>query len=159
MFKKRKKVIYPRHGAGQIIDEYKEEIDDGQEKYYKIKFFNSPVTISVPVKKAEEMGLRLPLSKYKLRKELKKLGKKVKIDDSIMKNLDDISKEKLLSGKLEDGIELINLFNSLAKKKEKENKNFSYSASQRLETAVNFLKSEIELVLGKNAVSRYNLLA
>jgi hypothetical protein len=61
------------------------------------------------------------------------------------------------TGKIEDAINLVNLLKSLAKQKEEENKNFSYSYSDRLEIAVDFIKSEILLVLGKNALKKYML--
>jgi CarD family transcriptional regulator len=155
MFRKREKVVYPRHGAGKIIDKYETKVGDEKNDYYKVEFFNSKVDISIPVDKAKELGLREPNSKYKIKKILKKLGKKVTITNKLIKALDIIAKEKLMSGKLEDTVELINMLNSLANKKEKENKNFSYSASQRLEMAREFLLSEVELVLGKKAAERF----
>lgn len=157
MFKKREKVVYPRHGAGKIIDKYEAQVNGEKNEYYKIEFFNSPINLSVPIENAREMGLRNPVSKYKLRKALKGLWKRAKITDSTMKSLDDISKEKLASGEIEDAVSLVNILKSLARKKEEESKNFSYSASQRLETAISFISSEVELVLGRKALSYYDL--
>jgi len=158
MFKVRDYVVYPKYGVGKVIKKTSEKIGKKKEKkYYRIKFLNSPLTISVPIKKAEELGLRYPLSKYSLRKELKKMKNRVKITKTTLKTLDTFAREKLNSGTVEDAIKLINLLKSIAHKKEKENKNFSYSASQRLEIATNFLKSEIEHVLGPKAVSHYPL--
>ncbi len=155
MFKKGEKVVYPRHGAGKIIAI--EKIGEDNEKYYKIKFFNSSVLVSVPVKKAEEMGLRRPMTKKELTKALRSLGEKIKITKKTLVTLDAVSREKLASGKVEDMVYLVNLLKSLAKQKEEENKNFSYSYSDRLEIAHDFLKSEIELVMGKNAIKKYPL--
>ncbi|MFX1537551.1 MAG: hypothetical protein ACFFDI_25390 [Promethearchaeota archaeon] len=83
----------------------------------------------------------------------------MKITENVIKNLDEISKEHLLSGDFEDAIYLYNLLTSLARKKAKENKNFSYSATQTNETVLNFIYSEVELVLGAKAVQRYKALA
>jgi len=157
MFKVRDYVVYPKYGVGKVIKKTEEVVGKKERKYYKIEFINSPLTISVPINQSDELGLRYPLSKYSLRKELKKLSKTVKITKSTLKTLDLFAKEKLNSGTVEDAIELVNLLKSLASKKEKENKNFSYSATQRLEIAVNFLKSEVEHVLGTKAISHYDL--
>lgn len=158
MFRKGEKVIYPKLGAGKIVDKYKEKLDDESKMYYKIQLFDSLVTVSLPIDEAENLGLRTPMSKSGLRNVLKRLNTYVTVAEDTLKNLDEISREKLKSGKAEDAVALVNLLKSLARKKEKENKNFSYSSSQRLETALNFIKSETLLVLGKNAVARYSLL-
>lgn len=157
MFKVRDYVVYPKYGVGKVIKKTEEKVGKKERKYYKIEFLNSPLTISVPINQSDELGLRYPLSKYSLRKELKKLRRTVKITKSTLKTLDFFAREKLNSGTVEDAIKLVNLLKSISDKKEKENKNFSYSATQRLEIAVNFLKSEIEHVLGTKAISHYDL--
>ncbi|MDD3648245.1 MAG: CarD family transcriptional regulator [Candidatus Dojkabacteria bacterium] len=157
MFKRGEKVVYPRHGAGKVEQITTENVGDQTLKYYKIKFFNSPVTVSVPIEKAAELGLRPPLSRASTRKALRELNKRIRINKKTLVTLDNISREKLNSGRLEDAIELVNLLRSLAKQKEEENKNFSYSYSDRLEVASEFIKSEIVLVLGKNALKRHEI--
>lgn len=155
MYKKGEKIIYPKHGAGQI-DQIVDEIITGRKvKYYKISFFNSPISISIPVNRAEELGLRYPNKRREIKSKLKNLHSIIKINKKTLVSLDTVSKEKLGSGKMEDAIYLINLLKSLAKQKEEENKNFSYSYSDRLEIAQDFIKSEIELVLGKRALAKY----
>jgi len=157
MFKKRQKVVYPRHGAGKIVDVYKQSIGEEKKPYYKIEFLDSTVSVSIPVDSALEMGLREPASRTALLRELRNLNKRVKITRDTLTTLDFAAQERLKSGKIEDAILLVNTLRSLAKQKEKENKNFSYSASQRLEIALNFIKSEVELVLGKTAIKKYDL--
>ncbi|MBN2016327.1 hypothetical protein JW766_05875 [Candidatus Dojkabacteria bacterium] len=157
MFKKGEKVIYPKHGAGKIIGIIEQDIGGKKLKYYKISFLNSSIDVSIPIEKAEELGLRRPLTKRVLTDALKKLNKRTHINKKTLITLDIVSKEKLGSGKLEDVIDLVNLLRSLAKQKEEENKNFSYSYSDRLEIAIEFIKSEIEQVLGKSALKKYHL--
>ena len=157
MFKKREKIVYPRHGAGKVIDKFETQINGEKRKYYKLEFFDSPVDISIPIEDAEELGLRSPTSKYSLRKALRSLGTRVKIIDKLMRDLDNIYIEKIKSGDIDDAIYVVNLLRSLSAKKEKESKNFSYTASQRLDTALEFIRSEVALVLGKGAVKRYDL--
>jgi CarD family transcriptional regulator len=157
MFKKGNKIVYPKHGTGKIIDILMQKIGKEEQKYYKITFFNSPVIVFVPVGTAEELGLRYPLSKTELKKAMKRLNDKIAIDRKTLITLDAITKKKLTSGRIEDVIELVNILKSLAKQKEEENKNFSYSYSDRLEIALDFIKSEISLVLGENALKRYEI--
>lgn len=156
-YRKGEKVVYPRYGAGKIEEIHTEALNDKKQKYYRIQFLNSPVTVSIPIDKADEMGLRSPLSKTELRKALKGLNKKVRINKKTLVSLDVTSKQKLNSGTIEDVIELVNLLKSLAKQKEEENKNFSYSYSDRLEVSLEFIKSEVGLVLGKKAIEKYKL--
>lgn len=156
-FKKGEKVVYPKHGAGKIVDVYTEHINGSDEPYLKIEFFNSPSKVSVPIAKAEELGLRYPLAKKELVSALKQLNKMRKIDKKILVSLDLMSKEKMNSGKTEDAVELISILKSLAKQKEEENKNFSYSYSDRLDVIYEFIRSEVELVLGKTALKKYDL--
>ncbi|MFC1780480.1 CarD family transcriptional regulator [Patescibacteria group bacterium] len=157
MFKRSEKVIYPKHGAGKIVKVQEETIGDKKSKYYKIQFLNSSVTVLVPIDRAKELGMRYPLSRRGTKEVLNKLNRKVKIDRKTLTTLDAISKERLGSGKLEDVVSLVNLLRSLAKQKEEENKNFSYSYSDRLEIAMDFIKSEAEIVLGKKAAEKYDL--
>jgi CarD family transcriptional regulator len=154
MFKKGEKVVYPKHGAGKIVEVYKEKVGSKEKQYYRIQFLNSSTTVSVPKDNAKGLGLRHPLSKSRLRDTVRRLGKKVKITRNTLVTLDSVSKEKLNSGKAEDVVELVNLLKSLAKKKEEENKNFSYSYSDRLEVALDFIRSEVALVLGENVAKR-----
>lgn len=154
-FRKGSEVVYPKHGAGKIVAKTTETIGGEELEYFKVEFLKSPTTVSIPVEKAEEMGLRRPLEEKELKKELKNIGKRVKITKKTLKTIDATSKEKLESGKLEDIIDLVNLLRSIARKKEKENKNFSYSYSTRLEISIDFILSEIETVLGKRAVDEY----
>lgn len=153
--RKGSEVVYPKHGAGKIVAKTTETIGGEKVEYFKVEFLKSPTTVSVPVEKAEEMGLRRPLKEKELKKELRNIGKKVKITKKTLKTIDATAKEKLASGKVEDIIDLVNLLRSIARKKEKENKNFSYTYSTRLEIAVDFILSEIETVLGKRAVDEY----
>ena len=157
MFRKGEKVVYPKHGAGKIISIYREKIEGKPKCYLRIKFFNSPATVSVPVEGAKRLGLRYPLSRVALKEALGNLNKKVKIGKDTLVTLDKISREKLNSGRIDDVIDLVNILRSLAKKKEEENKNFSYSYSDRLDIALDFIKSEAGLVLGKGVLKKYNL--
>ena len=156
-FKKGDKVVYPKHGAGKVIKVYDEVFAGVTQKYYKIGFIKSPTTVSIPVEKAEELGLRAPLTRKELLNTLKIYNTQVNISRKTLMTLDAVSKLKLISGKIEDVIDLVNLLRSLAKQKEEENKNFSYSYSDRLEIAMEFIESEVEMVLGKSALKKLEI--
>ena len=157
MFRKGQQVIYPKHGAGKIIAIQEESISGVKKKYYKIQFLNSQVMVSIPRDNAVQLGLRCPLTKSAIKKALNKLNTECKVNKRTLINLDNLSRDKLNSGKLEEVIDLVNLLQSLAKHKEEENKNFSYSYSNKLEIALDFIKSEVILVLGKSALKEYDL--
>lgn len=156
-FKKKDIVVYPRHGAGRISKVYTENINETELKYFDIEFFNSSISISVPVHRAEELGLRYPVSKAELSKSLKNLGKRKKLNPEILADIEELTKEKLRSGNIEDAIELVNIIQSHAKKKEKENKKISFTESKSLEAAIQFISSIVEAVLGSKAVDKYIL--
>ena len=157
IFKKKENIVYPRHGAGKVIDICTQIVAGAKQKYYRLTFLNSSVTISVPVSNASKLGLRHPRSKTNVKKILSTLGNRRRISSNTLKQLDTITKENLDSGGLEDAVILVNILKSLAKQKEEENKNFSYSYSTRLEVSMDFIRSEALLVLGKRAIEKYGL--
>ena len=74
-FKVKDQVVYPLHGVGVIEDTYeKEGIQTDRTKYYKVKLKESGMTISVPAKNAEFMGLRKIIKKQDVSSVLKTLG-------------------------------------------------------------------------------------
>lgn len=145
MFKKGDDIIYPVYGAGKIIDIYQEEIDGEASQYYKIELAESKMSVSLPVDRATELGLRYPLSKAEFEKMLAKLEGEFEVDKEIFSNLDAFGKEKLNTGKVSDVIDLIHAL----KGKKAERDRLSFNENKRLETAMNFLKSEAELVFGE----------
>ena len=51
-------VVHPAHGAGTIIDIQEHEIIEGLSRYYVIEFSENNLTVSVPVRRTEQIGLR-----------------------------------------------------------------------------------------------------
>jgi CarD family transcriptional regulator len=60
------KVVHPKFGAGQIIDEKHRELVEGFEHYFVIKINSTGATAYVPVGKMEDLGVRLVMSRPKL---------------------------------------------------------------------------------------------
>jgi len=157
MFKKGERIIYPIYGAGKIADLYETDFNEEPLKYFRIEFDNTPLSVSVPVDNAEILGLRKPHSKRDLKKMLKSLNKTVRLDTRTMRNVNVTSQEKIDTGKVADVIGAINLLSSVKKKSIRDGKNFSYTSARLLESATQFLTSEVKIVLGKEFAKELEL--
>jgi CarD family transcriptional regulator len=60
------KVMHPRFGAGQITGEEHRELVAGFKHYYVIEVVGSKATAYVPIRKMDELGVRLVMSSGKL---------------------------------------------------------------------------------------------
>ena len=58
MYKVGDTIIYPIYGCGKIRNIYKEKLDTVEEEYYELEFPDTNISISIPVNKAKELGLR-----------------------------------------------------------------------------------------------------
>ena len=56
------KVMHPNFGAGQITGEEHRELVDGFKHYYVIKVVESRATAYIPIRKMDELGVRLVMS-------------------------------------------------------------------------------------------------
>ncbi len=61
-FKVGDRVVYPHHGAAVIEKKEKREIDGAKTEFFVLRMANNDLVISVPVAKAEEVGMRPPIS-------------------------------------------------------------------------------------------------
>lgn len=154
LIKKNTTIIYPIYGVGKVIDVFDKEMDGKKIRYYKMTFQDSSMTIQLPIEKAETLGLRQPLSRAKLQAELKKLNTNLKVDRKRLGDIENKVKIKLNSGKFEDVIEVINLIIAIGRRRREEGRNLSYTSWSALESAAEFLKSEVTLVLGEKAYKK-----
>jgi CarD family transcriptional regulator len=60
------KIIHPRFGAGEIVDEEHRELVDGYNHYCVIRVHRTGATAYVPKDKMTELGVRLVMSQSKL---------------------------------------------------------------------------------------------
>ncbi len=67
------KVVHPRHGFGQIIRLESLDLVEGFERYYVIEVPDQGLTLHVPVRKMEELGVRPVMSRAKLSRVLETL--------------------------------------------------------------------------------------
>jgi len=59
------KIVHPSYGAGAITDIAKKQIGDEQRIYYIIELLMQEGTLMVPVSRADDVGLRLPMQATK----------------------------------------------------------------------------------------------
>ncbi len=62
MFKTGSLIAHPSHGAGTLVDIQKAEVEGIERSYYCIELVNDGSTLMIPVKRAEETGLRPVMS-------------------------------------------------------------------------------------------------
>ncbi len=156
MFKKGEFVIYPKYGSSKIRRVYKEKVGGEDKDYYELIFENT-LTVSIPVDSAEKMGMRYPVSKKELEKALKELKRKVKIDPDLSSKLSEVSKEKLSTGMIGDAVELIGILQTMSKKRKDDNKPLDLTERDNLRSAIEFVKSEVVVVLGEKALNKYEI--
>ena len=63
MFKPGDKVVYPHHGAAVIVKKQKKKAFGENTEYLVLEMAHGELTLSVPVDKAEEVGMRWPIDK------------------------------------------------------------------------------------------------
>jgi CarD family transcriptional regulator, regulator of rRNA transcription len=62
-FRVKDRVVYPHHGAAIIEDTEKRIMPDGEEKdFFVLHMTHGDLVLKVPVDKAEEIGMRYPIS-------------------------------------------------------------------------------------------------
>jgi CarD family transcriptional regulator len=70
------KVVHPHHGPGWIAGITQREILDGVKRYYVIEVPGQGLTVHIPVRKADEVGVRPAMSPSRLLRVLSVLGGK-----------------------------------------------------------------------------------
>lgn len=58
MFRKGQAIVHPGHGAGKIVAVQTMEVAGNKNKYYQIELISGNGTLMIPVKQANEIGLR-----------------------------------------------------------------------------------------------------
>ena len=64
------KVVHPRRGPGRIIDVERQEFLEEEKRYYVIDMPANSMTVRIPVRKVEEVGLRPAMTGEKLARVL-----------------------------------------------------------------------------------------
>ena len=67
MFQLGEAVVHPGHGPGNVVDIERLSLSDSDKRYYKIRLIDETETIIwVPVRDAEEKGVRCPVPRSRL---------------------------------------------------------------------------------------------
>jgi len=60
------RVVHPHHGPGRIASVERKEFMDGAKRYYVVEIPGQGLTVYIPVRRADEVGVRpaMPLSRF-----------------------------------------------------------------------------------------------
>ena len=146
MFKIGDKIVYPMHGAGEIVGIEEREILGNVHKYYIMRLPINDLKVMVPVKNAEEIGVRDISDIETMEKVLETLKSKVEI--SMPKNWNRryrFNLDKIKSGNLTEIADVVRSLENLDREK-------SLSTGERkiLIEAKQIIVSEMVLVFEKN---------
>ena len=76
-FKVGDRVVYPHHGAAVITKKEKRKAPTGEQKdYLVLRMAHGEMTLAVPVDKAEEVGMRPPISEADVEDLFRLIGKR-----------------------------------------------------------------------------------
>ncbi len=92
------KIVYPRHGVGRIVGIEDLNLVEGFERYYVIEIPNQHLIVRVPIRKMEELGVRLVMSHEKLLSVLETLGSEPHLLSDDYRERQDWVRERLETG-------------------------------------------------------------
>ena len=75
-FKVGDRVVYPHHGAAVIKKKVKRELQGETKEYFVLEMVHGELTLSVPIDKAEEVGMRPPISEADVEDLFRLIGKR-----------------------------------------------------------------------------------
>ena len=118
------RVVYPHHGAAGIKKKETREVFGEKLEYFVLHMAHGDLTLSVPVDKAEEVGMRPPISEEDVEDVLRLLAKRDVREPSNWSRRFKNHQEKLKSG---DVYQVAEVVRNLAAR----NRDASLSAAER----------------------------
>jgi CarD family transcriptional regulator len=97
-FKVGDRVVYPHHGAAVIKKKESRVVNEEKVDYFVLQMAHGDLTLSVPVNKADEVGMRPPISVEDVEDVLRLLGKRDVREPSNWSRRFKNHQEKLKSG-------------------------------------------------------------
>lgn len=94
------KVVHPHYGPGRVTRIEHREILNGKKRYYVIEIPQGALTVYVPRRKMDEVGVRAAMSRAKLRSVLDKLGSRPRRLPEDYKERQEEIWEKLKTGRV-----------------------------------------------------------
>ena len=138
-------VVYPHHGAGQVIKKEQKEILGEARQYLTIKILHNDMTVMVPCENAGKAGLRRVIDEDTVKKVLSVLSDDV---SEMPKNWNRRFKHNRDKIKTGDIMELAEVVRNLAIREQ--DKGLSTGEKQMYTRAKKILASELMYALDKN---------
>ena len=132
-YKEGDRIVYPAHGLGIVMRIENQEFAGMSTTYYFVHFPSLDMDILVPVKSADDMGIRPPATRDELEKALSLLGEKRSMGSSDWKQRQARQQELLKAGSVESVALLVNLLYNRQKTRDlpiQERKIFDTALSQ-----------------------------
>ena len=141
IFKKGDKVAHPIFGVGNIANIEEKNILDKSEKYYILDLAINQMTLMIPIRKANDIGLRRIVSKKKIPEVLEILSCKMDDMEQDYKSRIKSQMEMVDSGNLKKVAQVVRNYN-----RRKKTDTLSATEKSLLERAKKILTSEIKAV-------------
>ncbi len=137
------RVVYPHHGAAVIKKKETREVSGEKLEYFVLHMMHGDLTLAVPTDKADEVGMRPPISNEDVEDLLQLLGKKDVREPSNWSRRFKNHQEKLKSG---DVYQVAEVVRNLALREAA--KGLSAGEKSMLEKARVILASELSVAWG-----------
>ncbi|MFN2252057.1 MAG: CarD family transcriptional regulator [Anaerolineae bacterium] len=143
MYKVGSKVVHPAHGAGVISSVEQKDVLDDFNRYYVIDLAAQDMTLMVPVRMAEEIGLRRVATKKSAKQIMEILGSEAKTLPDDFKKRQALVHDRLREGSTEALAEVVRDMASRG-----HSKTYSPTEARVFEQARGMLGGEMALALG-----------
>jgi CarD family transcriptional regulator len=100
LFKVGQKVVYPNHGIAVIEQIDQRQIDGETNEFYLLRLYTTNSTVMVPVRNAQEVGLRHPIANKQCNELLKVLAEDLTMPEMDWKNRFKDFSDRMRSGDL-----------------------------------------------------------
>ena len=140
------KIVYPMHGAGEIVGVEEQEFDGEKKSYYVLKLPMGDLKLMLPVDKVEEIGLRTVIDKSKIPEVTEVLSGKAEKNVGSWNKRFHASLDRMKSGDILDVA-------AVTRNLERQNLKKKLSSGERriLDLARQILISELVFVLEKDS--------
>jgi len=138
------KIVYPMHGAGEIVGVEEQEVGGVQKSYYILRLPMGSLKLMLPVDKVEELGLREIIGKEKLAEVAEVLSGRMEKSQGSWNKRFHANLERMKSGDILDVA-------AVARNLERQNLKKKISSGERriLDLARQILVSELVFVFEK----------
>jgi CarD family transcriptional regulator len=100
-------VVHPLHGPGKVIGLERKELLDGRKRYYVIEIPTKDLTVFVPLRTIDEVGVRPAMSRAKLSSMIDRLEAKPNTLPDGYKERQELVWEKLRTGRVMQVAEVV----------------------------------------------------